>query len=131
MRRIVFGIFGKFSNPLMIQHGAPGDGKSIVMWLIFQVLAHFDKVRNKVARPAFEKKAKEQKDKKRERGAGAAAEGDVVEKDAPLTQPAELDSIFNKGTFIGLGQFLKGQGSVAYFGLHEGKNFITGVVWRI
>ena len=42
------GILGKFSNPLMIQHGAPGDGKSIQMWLHFQVLALFDKVRNKV-----------------------------------------------------------------------------------
>ena len=33
--------------------------------------------------------------------------------------------MFSKGTFIGLGQFLKGQGGVAYFGLHEGKTFMT------
>ena len=43
------GILGKFANPLMIQHGSPGDGKSIGLWLVVQILAYVDKVRNKVA----------------------------------------------------------------------------------
>ena len=27
------GILGKFSNLIMIQHGPPGDGKSVIVWL--------------------------------------------------------------------------------------------------
>ncbi|CAK0814291.1 unnamed protein product [Prorocentrum cordatum] len=119
------GILGKFSNPLMIQHGAPGDGKSIALWLVFQVLAYFDKIRNKVAKAAYDQKVRDKKDKRRQGQGQAAEEEDSADEDQKLTPPADVDSIFNKGTFIGLGQFLKGQGGVAYFVLHEGKTFMT------
>ncbi|CAK0821406.1 unnamed protein product [Prorocentrum cordatum] len=119
------GILGKFSNPLMIQHGAPGDGKSIALWLVFQVLAYFDKIRNKVAKAAYDQKVRDKKDKRRQGQGQAAEEEDSADEDQKLTPPADVDSIFNKGTFIGLGQFLKGHGGVAYFGLHEGKTFMT------
>ena len=41
------GIIGKFPNLLMIQHGAPGEGESVALWLVFQILYYFDSVRAK------------------------------------------------------------------------------------
>ena len=41
------GILGEFPNLLMIQHGAPGEGKSVALWLVFQILYYFDSVRTK------------------------------------------------------------------------------------
>lgn len=79
-----------------------------------------------VARVAFEKAVKEQKDKKKdkkEEDVANAEDGDADDA-ARLSPPAEQDCVFNKGTFTGLGQFLKGQNGVAFFGLHEGKNFL-------
>ena len=86
----------------MIQHGAPGDGKSISMWLHFQVLAYFDKTRNKVAWSLY----KQKKDQPQHNAGGAHA---ADRSDEVVAQPPELDSVFSKGTFTGMGQFLKGQ----------------------
>lgn len=41
------GILGKFPNLVTLQHGEPGDGKSIALWLVLQVLYHFDSVKAK------------------------------------------------------------------------------------
>ena len=41
------GILGKFPNILMLQHGEPGDGKSIALWLVLQVLYYFDTIKSK------------------------------------------------------------------------------------
>ena len=42
------GILGKFPNLLMIQHGAPGEGKSVALWMMFQILYYFDSLRTKI-----------------------------------------------------------------------------------
>lgn len=41
------GILGKFPNIVMLQHGEPGDGKSIALWLVLQVLYYFDTIKTK------------------------------------------------------------------------------------
>ena len=44
------GILGRFCNLLMIQHGAPGEGKSVALWLSLQILYYYDKVRESHAK---------------------------------------------------------------------------------
>ena len=39
------GILGKHCNLLMLQHGEPGDGKSVALWLDVQILSYYDQVR--------------------------------------------------------------------------------------
>lgn len=39
------GILGKFPNIVMLQHGEPGDGKSIALWLVLQVLYYFHTIK--------------------------------------------------------------------------------------
>lgn len=41
------GILRKFPNILMLQHGGPGDGKSIALRLVLQVLYYFDSIQTK------------------------------------------------------------------------------------
>lgn len=39
------GLLGKFCNLMVLQHGPPGDGKSIALWLDLHILSYFDKLR--------------------------------------------------------------------------------------
>ena len=43
------GLLGKFCNLMVLQHGPPGDGKSIALWLDLHILSFFDKLRLLVA----------------------------------------------------------------------------------
>lgn len=43
------GLLGKFCNLMVLQHGPPGDGKSIALWLDLHILSFFDKLRVWVA----------------------------------------------------------------------------------
>ena len=80
------GILGKFSNLLMIQHGAPGDGKSIALWLACQILYYYDDMRTRQAMDEWKKKMPEWEERK----AAAAAEG----RDPPAKpeKPSKKDS---------------------------------------
>ena len=88
------GILGMFSNLLMLQHGAPGDGKSIALWLVAQVLSHFDKVRDSVAKSQYRRDLQSYK---QAMATGAESAEDAVEPEKPVA----ADTIFNKGTFLG------------------------------
>lgn len=39
------GLLGRFCNLLVLNHGPPGDGKSIQLWLDLHILSYFDKLR--------------------------------------------------------------------------------------
>ena len=114
------GILGKFSNLLMLQHGAPGDGKSIALWLMVQVLSYFDKVRDAVAKSKYRRDLQAFKQ-------AAAEGGDNADAAAEPDKPVTADTIFNKGTFLGLGTQLHVQGGAAYLALHEGKSWLAHV----
>ena len=86
------GILGRHCNLLMIQHGEPGDGKSVALWLDVQILSHYDQVREKRAKKVYDRQVQQYRD-----SPGTAEE---PAKEAP-------NSIFNKGTFIGLGGFMQ------------------------
>ena len=47
------GILGRVCNLLMIQHGAPGEGKSVALWLSLQILYYYDKLRDDRAKKAY------------------------------------------------------------------------------
>ncbi|CAK0896107.1 unnamed protein product [Prorocentrum cordatum] len=104
------GILARHCNLLMLQHGEPGDGKSIALWLDVQILSYYDQVR--------EARAKRRYDAALERH-----ERDLVTEPKPEKKP-EKDSIFNKGTFIGLGGFTQAQEDTAFLALHEGKTWL-------
>ncbi len=44
------GILGRFCNLLLLQHGAPGEGKSVALWLSLQALYCYDKARDRRTR---------------------------------------------------------------------------------
>ena len=104
------GILARHCNLLMLQHGEPGDGKSIALWLDVQILSYYDQVR--------EARAKRRYDAAVERH-----ERDPENEPKPEKKP-EKDSIFNKGTFIGLGGFMQAQEDTAFLALHEGKTWL-------
>ena len=69
----------------MIQHGAPGGGKSIALRLGVQVLAYFDKTRNEAAKAAHdEKKVKDQKDTGKQRQGQAGEDAESADEDQKL-----------------------------------------------
>ena len=111
------GILGRFCNLLMLQRGAPGDGKSIALWLDLQVLHHYDHVRTKMCKTRYDKEVFEYNAAKERR-----ANGDQDAPQLPEPQkPAVKDSVFNKGTFVGLGGHMHGQDETAFLALHEGR----------
>ncbi|CAE7282086.1 unnamed protein product [Symbiodinium sp. CCMP2592] len=110
------GILGKFPNLLMLQHGAPGEGKSIALWLVFQILYYFDDTRTKL-------KLKEWNTSKEQHRLAVRA-GEQEEKDAPA-KPEHADSVHNKGTFLGMGATLEKQDGRGYLGLHEGRSWLS------
>ncbi|CAE7917987.1 unnamed protein product, partial [Symbiodinium necroappetens] len=110
------GILGKFPNLLMLQHGAPGEGKSVALWLVFQILYYFDDTRTK-------RKLKEWSTSKDQHRLAVLA-GEQDEKDAP-PKPEHADSVHNKGTFLGMGATLEKQGARGYLGLHEGRSWLS------
>jgi hypothetical protein len=94
----------------MLQHGEPGDGKSVALWLDVQILSFYDQ-------------AREARAKRRCEAAAARHELDPENHPKPEKEPAK-DSIFNKGTFVGLGGFMQAQGDTAFLALHEGKTWL-------
>jgi len=44
------GLLGRYPNLVLIQHGAPGDGKSVAVWLCTQILMYYDTLRDKLAK---------------------------------------------------------------------------------
>ena len=104
------GILARHCNLLMLQHGEPGDGKSVALWLDVQILSYYDQVR--------EARAKRKYDAALQRH-----ELDPQNEPKPEKKP-EKDSIFNKGTFIGLGGFMQAQEDTAFLALHEGKTWL-------
>jgi hypothetical protein len=112
------GLLGRYCNLVMLQNGAPGDGKSVQLWFNTQVTMYYDKCRDTLAMEAFRTKWTQYKTKL------AEAEGkDEPSPDAP-EKPDTCDSVFNRGTWVGLGQFLKHQLCTAYYALHEGRSWV-------
>ncbi|CAE7564516.1 unnamed protein product, partial [Symbiodinium pilosum] len=95
------GILGKFPNLLMLQHGAPGEGKSVALWL-FQILYFFDELRTKA-------KLEKYRIQKEEHRLAAQDSPHEDAKDGP-SKPEHSDSVHNKGTFLGMGATLEKQG---------------------
>ena len=85
------GILGKFPNLLMLQHGAPGEGKSVALWLVFHILYYFDDTRTKL-------KLKEWNTNKEQHRLAVQA-GEQDDKDAP-PKPEHADSVHNKGCLV-------------------------------
>ena len=110
------GILGKFPNLLMLQHGAPGEGKSVALWL-FQILYFFDELRTKA-------KLEKYRIQKEEHRLAAQDSPHEDAKDGP-SKPEHSDSVHNKGTFLGMGATLEKQGGRGYLGLHEGKSWLS------
>eukprot|EP00959_Pyramimonas_sp_CCMP1952_P215176 4502458-Pyramimonas_sp.AAC.1 len=94
----------------MLQHGEPGDGKSVALWLDVQILSFYDQ-------------AREARAKRRCEAAAARHELDPENHPKPEKEPAK-DFIFNKGTFVGLGGFMQAQEDTAFLALHEGKTWL-------
>ena len=90
----------------MLQEGDPGDGRSVALWLDVQVLSHYDQKREERAKATYDRLL-------------TAHETDPENVKAP-TKEAPKDSIFNKGTFIGLGGFMMAQEKTAFLASHEG-----------
>ena len=105
------GILSRHCNLLMLQHGQPGDGKSVALWLDVQVLAFFDMIRERRAKKKHEEACQKHKD-------------DPENHPEPAKKEHVKDTIFNKGTFIGLGNFMQAQGETAFLALHEGKTWL-------
>lgn len=76
------GILGKFPNIVMLQHGEPGDGKSIALWLVLQVLYYFDTIKTK------HDAAKHRMDLRRYEEAKRAFEAAGAANDAEIEEPA-------------------------------------------
>ena len=76
---------------LMLQHGAPGEGKSVALWLVFQILYYFDDIRTKL-------RLKEWNTNKEQHRLAVRA-GEQDEKDAP-SKPEHVDSVHNKGYLL-------------------------------
>ncbi|CAK0831366.1 unnamed protein product [Prorocentrum cordatum] len=104
------GILSRHCNLLMLQHGEPGDGKSVALWLDVQVLGFYDMIRERRSKKKYEDAAQKHKD-------------DPDNNPEPAKEHAK-DTIFNKGTFIGLGNFMQAQGETAFLALHEGKTWL-------
>ena len=104
----------------MLQHGAPGDGKSIVLWLMVQVLSYFGKARDSVAKAHYRRGLQSYK---QAMATGEESSEDAVEQEKPIA----AGTVFNKGTFLGSGTQLHAQGGSAYLALHEGKTRLAHV----
>lgn len=93
------GILGKFPNLLMIQHGEAGDGKSIALWLILQILYYFDSIKTKQDAASYRHELRKFEDAKKtfeQQG----PDGDMDEP-LPPQKPDKRDSVQSKGTFYG------------------------------
>ena len=110
------GILGRFCNLLMVQHGAPGEGKSVALWLSLQIMYYYDMVREKWSKKAYHEALQAFKDWKEA--------GEQGQRQCEPQKPAEKDSVFNKGTFTGLGTHMHVQDGCAYLALHEGKSWL-------
>ena len=95
------GILGKFPNIVMLQHGEPGDGKSIALWLVLQVLYYFDTIKTKHDAAKHRMDLRRYEEAKRAFEAAGAANDAEIEEPAPPTKPEKRDSVQNKGTFYG------------------------------
>ena len=95
------GILGKFPNIVMLQHGEPGDGKSIALWLVLQVLYYFDTSKTKHDAAKHRMDLRRYEEAKRAFEAAGAANDAEIEEPAPPTKPEKRDSVQNKGTFYG------------------------------
>ena len=111
------GILGKFPNLLVLQHGAPGEGKSVALWLVFQILYFFDELRAKA-------KLEKYRVQKEEHRLAAQDSPHEDAKDGP-SKPEHSDSVHNKGTFLGMGATLEKQGGRGHLGLHEGESWLS------
>ncbi|CAK0909816.1 unnamed protein product, partial [Prorocentrum cordatum] len=105
------GILSRHCKLLMLQHGQPGDGKSVALWLDVQVLAFFDMIRERRAKKKHDEACQKHKD-------------DPENHPEPAKKEHVKDTIFNMGTFIGLGNFMQAQGETAFLALHEGKTWL-------
>ena len=135
---------------MVIQHGPPGDSKSVMLWLVCQILYYYDKKtyegrleKWKQDVVAHKQAAKRRKDakiaaKRLAKGKGKADgvaeiasdddsgnDSDAVDKPA---KPEAPDRLLNRSTWIGMGQFLEKQGGSALLGLHEGKNWLNNTM---
>jgi hypothetical protein len=117
------GILGKFPNLLMIQHGAPGEGKSVALWLVFQILYYFDSLRTKLRLDAWKADMSTWRGKVKAWEQQAEALPEERPEQPPKPEPS--DSVLNKGTFIGMGAMFEKQECRGYLGLHETNNFLA------
>ena len=95
------GILGKFPNILMLQHGEPGDGKSIALWLVLQVLYYFDTIKSKHDAARHRIDSRRYEEAKRAYEGALAINDPEAEEPVPPTKPEKRDSVQNKGTFYG------------------------------
>ena len=98
------GILGKFPNLVMLQHGEPGDGKSIALWLVLQVLYYFDSIKTKhdAAKHRADLRRYEEAKKAFEAASSVHDPELELEEPAPPSKPEKRDSVQNKGTFYGV-----------------------------
>ena len=95
------GILGKFPNLVMLQHGEPGDGKSIALWL---VKYYFDSIKTKrdAAKHRADLRGYEEAKKAFEAASSVHDPELEFEEPAPPSKPEKRDSVQNKGTFYGV-----------------------------
>jgi len=112
------GLLGRFCNLLLLQHGPPGDGKSVALWLSQQILAYYDKKRDAFAAKLHREEYRLYAEAKREAETRGEAPPEAPSKHEPK------DSLYVRGTFVGLGQHMKHQDGVAFLALHEGRTWL-------
>ena len=97
------GILGKFPNLVMLQHGEPGDGKSIALWVL-QVLYYFDSIKTSHDKAKHRADLRRYGDAKKALQAASSVHNPELELEepAPPSKPEKRDSVQNKGTFYGV-----------------------------
>ena len=55
------GLLGRFCNLMLLQHGSPGDGKSVALWLVIQILRYFDKKEDEYAQQEYSVKLRQRR----------------------------------------------------------------------
>ena len=136
------GLLGRFSNLVVIQHGPPGDSKSVILCVCLQILYYYDKKRYDKMLAQWKQDDKKARKAVKRNGAprngqgapnqesAAAGDGEDETDDEEIARPSkpdQPDSVLNRCTMIGAGPFLEKQNGVALLALHEARGWMTGV----
>ena len=120
---------------MVIQHGPPGDSKSVMLWLVCQILYYYaaktyeerlaEWSQNVAEHKQARKTAKARAKKRAEDGGDESEDSDAPP--APK-KPDKPDHLLNRGTWVGTGQFLEKENGAALLGLHEGKGWLCNTM---